>query len=210
MRNCLSVACVVGVVMSSVPVQAGPLRESAERMAAERAAVQTGRRSAGRRSAAKTALGLGLIGAGAALMALQPKQPQQPGIVGREQLGDAAVDWFANNAPNDLAARRATGGVVLVCEPFCAGAIDEALTSAYVTGAAGGIVAASTVVDDRPWVLHDGAVAPYEEKSRGQLYGGLAAGAAGAIIATIWADAPAPVNFGLTPGGARIGKTLGF
>ena len=47
-------------------------------------------------------------------------------------------------------------------------------------------------------MLRTGAIAPYEEKSRGQLYGVLAAIAAGAVIATIRADAPAPVNFDLT------------
>ena len=101
------------------------------------------------------------------MMALQPRQPTQPGVVGGEQLRDAAVEWFADNAPGDVAARRATGGVVPVCEPFCPGDIDEALTSACITGAAGGIAGTSAVIEDQPWMLHTGAIAPYEEKSRG-------------------------------------------
>lgn len=70
----------------------------------------------------------------------------------------------------------------------------------------------------REWTWLDGegaveAVTTYGEVSRARLYGGLAMIGAGALLATLWADAPAPLSdlqVGVTPDGFRATRTVGW
>lgn len=66
------------------------------------------------------------------------------------------------------------------------------------------------------WLDGEGAVeamTTYGEVSRVRLYGGLAMIGAGALLATLWADAPAPLSdlqVGVTPDGFRATRTIGW
>lgn len=162
------------------------------------------------RSTGKTAAGIGLIAAGAALLAIQPSQPTLPGLVSRDTVQDNSVQRFRTN---HLTVRSALGAVVLRCEPFCIGDVDEAIRDAYVTGGAVGAVAVLDAIDENPWTLYSSVVSEPEEKEAWQIYSGLAMIGAGAIIATVWADAPAVVRdtqFTPTRGGLRVGSRIGW
>ncbi len=191
----------------------GTIRATAERFATETELEQT---DAGlRRSGARVGLGVALAAAGVAMLLIdpqQPTQPTQPGTVSSDALTDAAVGNFPTN---HRSVRGALGAPVLICEPLCIGDIDEAIEGAYIAGGAIGIASTTTAIEDSPWTLYEGAFrpfVPYKERSPGLKYGGAALAVAGALITGLWSTVPVSnsLSFGVTPNGARIGKTFGF
>lgn len=164
-------------------------------------------------------IGVAIAAAGAAMLTVdpeQPVQPTQPGLVPHDTLQDAAVDRIGSLTPRDIRALRGQIGVpVLVCEPFCLGAIDEAILGSFVVGAATGIVTTTEVIESSGWRLYGGSFQPfipYKERSAGMKYGGAALAVGGAVLAAMWPDQPAMQNLSVTPtrGGARLSKTFGF
>ena len=165
-------------------------------------------------------LGAGMAVAGAAMLLIdptQPVQPTQPGLASHDTLQEMAIgDLGALGPAGARALRRAIGAPVLICEPFCIGAIDEALFGAFIAGGATGIVATTGAIDDAGWRVYQGEFRPfipYEERSAGLKYGGAALAIGGALLAVFWSDPPdalADVSVARTPGGARLSKTFGF
>lgn len=191
----------------------GTIRATAERLAAETELEQA---DVGlRRSGARVGLGVALAAAGVAMLLVDPKQPTQPtqpGTVSPDALDDAALQNFPTN---HLAVRGAVGATILVCEPLCIGAIDEAIRDAYGTGGVVGIVSTTMAIEDQPWTLYQGPFqpfVPYKERSPGLKYGGAALAVAGALIAGLWSTVPMSnsLTLGVTPHGAQVGKTFGF
>ena len=214
----------------------GPIRASAERLASETELEQAdvGRR----RSGARVGLGVALAAAategrcacqrlqplwglfcrnpGVAMLLIDPQQPTQPTQPGTVS-SDALTRESAMVAVRELYAVWPQTGrdVILVCEPRCFGDIDRAISDTYVSGLAFGHAATQIAIDEQPWTLYQGSFRPfipYEDRSPGLKYGGAALAVTGALIAGLWSTVPMSnsLTFGVTPGGAQVGKTFGF
>ena len=184
--------------------------ESAERLAAE-TTLQTPPEF--RRSPGRTAVGIAMAAAGAVMMLIDPEQPTQPTTISNEMLVDDSVAGLANLTALDvIALRRTVGTTVLVCEPFCIGDIDEAILGSFATGAASGLAAATTVIDDNGWQLYQGQFQPFKERNKGLKFGGAALAVAGAAITALWSSVPVArdIRVAPTPGGFAVGSGFGF
>ncbi len=219
MRNILVVALTLTLtVIGAQPAFAEDPEERPIRASAKRLASETELQSdvAVRRSGARVGLGVALAAAGVAMLLIDPKQPAQPTQPGTVSSGMLTLD-AAQVAVGELYSVWPQTGrsVFLICEPRCIGAIDEAISDAYVAGLAGGHLATRVAIEDQPWTLYQGPFRPfipYKERSPGLKYGGAALAISGAIIAALWSTVPASnsLTFGVTPNGAHVGKTFGF
>ena len=147
------------------------------------------------------------------MMLIDPQQPVQPGLVSDDTLEDAAFDRLALSQSGVYNTRRAVGATVLLCEPFCIGAIDEAIHESYVVGAAAGYTAVTGAVEDAGWRVYSGPFAPHKERSAALKYGGAALVIGGAAIVALWPNAPAAArNLSATPtvGGMQVATQIGF
>ena len=191
--------------------QAEGILASAERSATGIALQQT--ELGTRKSPTRLAIGLGMAGAGIAMLLIDPEQPIQPGVVSDNRLTDASVAQFAGLTAFDvITLRLAADQPVLVCEPFCPGDIDSAILGSFITGAASGIVATTLTIEEQNWQLYDGPIQPFEERSNGLKFGGAALVAGGAIIAGLFSDVPVlnRVAFAPTDGGVNLSTSFGF
>ncbi len=218
MRQAMVLLLALGLAAAGVrPAAAeepGSILAAAERLAAEtRLQSDFG---GTRRSGARVGIGVAMAAAGAAMLLIdptQPVQPTQPGVVTGEQLGTSAADLFLQVNPWD--ARAQLGATRLVCEPFCLGAIDEAILEAYAAGGVIGIAAAVQAIDSQPWTLYADQFQPFipfKERSPALKYGGAALVVGGALIAGFWSDVPVlrDVTVAATPGGVTAARTLSW
>ena len=186
---------------------------SAERLAAETVTQADLDSRPMRLSPGRLGIGIAAAVAGVAMMTIDPEQPTQPLGVSQQTLTDTTIGVFAGLTSNDvITLRRTLGGTVLVCEPYCIGAIDEAIVDSFIVGAATGITAASVTIDDQGWRLHDGPIQAFEERSNALKYGGAALAVAGVFIAGFWSHVPVLNQVAVipTPGGLRASASIGF
>lgn len=220
MRNTTVVMLAIMLVVASVrPVVAedpksGPIRASVEKLAAEAELQSDAVRT---RSNSRVGLGVALAGAGAVMLLLDPKQPlqpTQPGLASEDALIDRSAALVGLLTVGDsIRLRLAAGAPVLQCEPLCIGDIDEAITGAFIVGAATGIASVITTIDAEGWRVYQGEFRPfipYKERSPALKYGGAAMVIGGALIAGLWSDVPMMRNISVTPtvGGVSAARTL--
>ena len=213
MRRITTVVVVLAAFsLAPVGATAGPVLASATRLAAE-AGAQAEEQRGTRISTARVSIGLAVAIAGVAMMAIDPEQPVQPSPVSNETLSEESVAFFSGFTVLDVIVLRfAVGQPVLVCEPFCPGDIDDAILGAFVTGAASGLAAVTSTIEDQGWRLLDGPIQPFKERSQGLKYGGAALAVVGVAIAGFWSHVPIMNQLAVSPtiGGLRVGASVGF
>ena len=154
--------------------------------------------------AARVGIGIALVGSGAGMLAVDPKQPTQPSLVRPETL-NAEFEATAESLIPLLG-----GPPFRHTDP----AWDRALIHNYAVGAVeGGILGAAamqSLIWGRDRELYAGAFRPYVKRSDAMKYGGVAAVLGGAVLLAIRGrdDAPradqAPVLVDIRPGHASV------
>ena len=160
--------------------------------------------------AARIGIGLALVGGGAGMLAVDPKQPTQPSLV-----RPATLEQEFINSAEGLAAL--FGG-----PPFRHRdpAWDNVLVTSYAVGGGEGVAigaaAMQALIWDRGRELYSGAFRPYVKRSDAMKYGGMAAVLGGAVLLAIRGgdDAPradeAPVLVDIRPGHAAVTARVRF
>ena len=147
------------------------------------------------------------------MLLIDPKQPTQPNVVSDDTLiGETLTSVIGLTQADVIAIRALAGAAVLVCEPFCIGAIDEAILESFATGAGFGIGATLGTIEAQAYRVHQGQIQPFEERNNGLKYGGAALVAVGAIIAGFFSDVPVVKNMAFAPtdGGVHLSTSFGF
>lgn len=157
-------------------------------------------------------LGAAMAIAGGAMLVLdptQPVQPTQPGQVSRDTLIEEAADFIAGPCgtnPVSCEFRQ----LALSIEPDLLVIERRGVLVGGIAGAAVGI----GVATDGQRTVYAGPFQPFipfNERSSGLKYGGLALVAGGALLAVLWPDSPADqVAVAATPGGVRASKSFGW
>ena len=208
-----SFVVVVGlfVFASTLPAGAQSIRESAERLARRSAAVQPGAPLALRaRSMVRTWAGVGLVAGGLAMMftgqddcvatgGLATIEPYQDPRVGYVALAGSNLRGERIENPEGCAFHFDLTGTVGLrsVDTFITGGV-EPFTDGFWVGYG----------DGRPIERIQGDVAVDSVRPKFRLWGGAALVAGGALLATVWADAPVDVSGDVRQ--VRVSRTIGW
>lgn len=205
---------------STLPAGAQSIRESAERLARQSAAVQPGAPVALRgRSMVRTWAGVGLIAGGLALMFTGQDDCAATGGLAQDQPVTAVDDFYAYSVSgsNLHAVRDHTdGGGFSGC--YFRFSVSGTQTETYWRAGTVSNIAQLVSGNDDTWgwaggyggtvdrLRNDANVKTVRPKFR--LWGGAAMVAGGALLATVWADAPVDVSGDVRQ--VRVSRTIGW
>jgi hypothetical protein len=209
----LALTVLLAIPSLAAAQQDGPLRATAERLARETELQQGTAGDLGtRRSAGRVAIGLGMVGAGVAMLLIDPDQPTQPNEVPENVLVNEAAAFLTSSTFARLVADR---GTTYFCYPNFERSCEFTL-DAYVKGVVdGGIVGAAgalTVAAQGDRMVYAGPIQEFEERNNGLKYGGAALAIGGALVAGFWSDVPVmrQLRVAATPRGLRLSTSVGF
>ena len=171
-----------------------------------------------RKSKIRLAIGLAMVGAGAAMLLVdpeQPVQPTQPDVVSDTLLANETATFLTSPAFISAVVDLKT---LFICYPNFLRSC-EFTADAYGSGVADGAVVAAAgtlaIVARGERTVYAGQFQPFlpfKERSSGLKYGGAALAIGGAFVAALWSDVPIVRAVDVTPtvGGVRLNASFGF
>ncbi len=161
---------------------------------AEQAEIVGTRRSKGRMS-----LGLAMVGAGMAMLLIDPKQPAQPGEVAQSTLVSESASFLSSTQFLQLVASH---GTTWTCYPnflqsceFTANAYLSGVVDGGLVGAAGAI----NVATQNGRTVYASQIQPFKERSAGLKGGGAAMVIGGALVTALWSNVKAVRRVAVAP-----------
>ena len=165
-----------------------------------------------RRSKARVSLGMAMVGAGMAMLLVDPKQPSQPGEVAQNTLVSETASFLSSSQFLQLIVSR---GTTWTCYPnflqsceFTANAYLSGVVDGGLVGAAGAINVATQ--GDR--TVYASQIQPFKKRSPGLKGGGAAMVIGGALVAALWSNVPVVRHVAVAPTsqGLRVSSVIGF
>ncbi len=165
-----------------------------------------------RRSKARVTLGIAMVGAGMAMLLVDPKQPSQPGEVLQNTLVDETASFLSSTQFLQLVASR---GTTWTCYPnflqsceFTANAYLSGVVDGGLVGAAGAINVATQ--GDR--TVYASQIQPFKKRSTGLKGGGAAMVIGGALVTALWSSVPVVRHVAVAPTsrGFRVSSAVEF
>ena len=165
-----------------------------------------------RRSKARVSLGIAMVGAGMAMLLVDPKQPSQPGEVPQDTLVSETASFLSSSQFMQLIVSR---GTTWTCYPnflqsceFTANAYLSGVVDGGLVGAAGAINVATQ--GDR--TVYASQIQAFKKRSAGLKGGGAAMVIGGALVTALWSNVPVVRHVAVAPTGRglRVSSAVGF